>query len=164
MNTWGFCSINTTTFNQGWGGRVEYPRPMRNMVVGYLKTHNLILGTLGYIPGVSIFTGGARVLFGLGLAIGVKSTQKRDAVNGMIIGKFYDESIRTGQAQVVRGLIEMTGLSLFINGAIGTVATVCNVCIIWDAKTKHISAFDKPKVLPHKGPKYRHVFKLMHLV
>ncbi len=67
MNTYGLRSIGTETFNLREGDKYQYPKQARDVIVTFFKVHNLTLNILGYIPGVSTFSGCARILSGIAI-------------------------------------------------------------------------------------------------
>ena len=63
------------------------------------------------------------VIIGLTLVVG-----DRYAPRGVIIGRWYDEALNTGMAQVVRGALEAIGLMGWIaNATLDIIATPINL-------------------------------------
>jgi len=164
MNTYGLNSINNATFNLKWHTNYVYPQPVRNAVVTFLKVHNLILNILGYIPGVSVISGCLRIGSGLLMCVVTLAIGERDAIQGAIIGHWYDEALLTGIAQVARGILEafvpfgwIANASLDVVGTasnFGKQLTVASTCAGCMGYTNHG---------PHPDPKYPFPFWLLHL-
>ncbi len=142
LNTFGLKSINTGTFNLQYHSNYSYPQQARNVVVTLLRAHNLCLNILGYIPGVSIFSGCARMATGAFICILTLSVGERNASEGVIIGHWYDEALKTGAAQIARGATEafmpygrIVNLFLDIIGTVENIiaeagnASVCQGCM-----------------------------------
>ena len=104
INTYGLRSINTDTFNLKWHTNYVYPQQARNVVVTLLKVHNLTSNILGYIPGVSVVSGCVRMGTGLLMCAVTLGVGERDAMQGVIIGHWYDECLLTGITQIGRGV------------------------------------------------------------
>lgn len=155
MNTWGFGSINCTTLNyeksSDWS---YYDKKIRDGDLRKLRVSHFILDTLGYIPVVSIVSGGLRAFIGGAILL----NQGKNS-------EFTRECNRTAKAQIVRGFIEITCLSILINGVIGAIATISNIYHILKAKGYFTPKGDLNLSKPfHKGPCYPHVCKLLYLV
>lgn len=125
MNTYGLRSINADTFNLNYHSSCTYPQVARDVLVTLLKIHNLTLNILGYIPGVSFFSGCLRVGLGLMICAVTLAIGDPHARKGLIIGHWYDEALITGVTQIVRGALEAAGsIGHIINAALDVVATV----------------------------------------
>lgn len=106
MNTWGFRSINCETFNTKYHSDFTYPVELRDIVVTALRLSNLTLNVLGYIPGVSVFSGVARIALGSAICLMTLAIGERNASQGIIIQHWYDEALITGISQIARGVLE----------------------------------------------------------
>lgn len=132
VNTYGFHSINSNTFNTRYHEVIEYPRTGRNYVVTGFRINNAVLNILGYIPGVSFFSGTARMTLGVGiiaftLIFGQRNIDDSHMTTGAIIGRWYDEAILTGIAQIARGALEaFIPYGRLINAILDVVATPFN--------------------------------------
>lgn len=128
MNTYGIHSVHRETFNTRYHDNLYFPRPLRNAVVTALRINNAVLNVLGYIPGVSLISGCVRmfvgmVIVGITLAVG-----DRNAREGAIIGRWYDEAVLTGIAQIARGALEaFIPFGWVANAALDVIATPMNL-------------------------------------
>ncbi len=130
LNTYGIRSINAASFNAPRYVKgnpvIDLPLSIRDLANTVLRINNLTLNILGYIPGVKHISGCVRMGIGgtiilLTLALGTPT-----ASTGLIIGRWYDEALLTGIAQVTRGALE--AFVVFPINLIGDVAgTVCNL-------------------------------------
>lgn len=128
MNTYGIHSVNTETFNLSYHDSLNYPRPLRNVVVTALRVTNLVLNVLGYIPGVKFVSGCIRMALGLAIVGVTTAIGDRNASQGLIIGRFYDEAITTGISQIARGALEaLVPYGWVVNATLDVVATPFNV-------------------------------------
>lgn len=130
MNTYGFYSINLSTFNLGWfTPKCEYSRQNRNILVTFLKLHNLALNILGYLPETSFYSGSTRI--GTGIAICVITLAKGDQntqKNMKFLDRFYYEAFLTGITQIGRGILEaFVSFGRKANVSIDSLATVYNI-------------------------------------
>lgn len=177
INTYGFRAINATTFNTQYGDRYTFPREVRNLAVLALRVHNAVLNVLGYIPGVSIVSGSIRIFTGVAMIAATVAIGNRNANGGHIIGRWYDEAIATGVAQVVRGALEaFVPFGWIANAALDVIATpinlirenlwmsepggclgVCDCCA--EAARRHL-----PDTKPYEDLKYPTPFQLLLLV
>lgn len=164
MNTYGLHSINTGTFNLKWHTNYSYPKPLRHGVVTFLKIHNLTLNILGYIPGVSLFSGSVRIgtgliMCGLTLVVGDKKAQ-----GGVIIGHWYDEALATGITQIARGALEaFVPYGWIANASLDVVATVFNLLQECVAASTCQECMGYKNHSPHPDPEYPFPFWLLHL-
>jgi hypothetical protein len=173
-NTYGIRSVNLDTFNQRNGSGPRYPRDARNDVVTILRIHNGALNVLGYIPGVSTLSGCVRIATGLTIIGGTKAIGDRNASNGAIIGRWYDEAIYTGGAQIVRGALEASGpVGSLANMCLDMGATLLNVYSEISARVclcaQCLMVDDRPDpanlhVRPHRDTSYPCPLALLHLV
>ncbi|PIS00961.1 MAG: hypothetical protein COT84_04885 [Chlamydiae bacterium CG10_big_fil_rev_8_21_14_0_10_35_9] len=128
LNTYGIRSINTKTFNTRFNEALFFPRPLRNIAVTALRINNFALNILGYIPGVSIISGCIRMVIGLAIVSITTAIGDRNAESGAIIGRWYDEAILTGIAQIARGTLEATvPFGCIVNGILDVIATPFNI-------------------------------------
>jgi hypothetical protein len=180
-NTYGIRSVNQETFNIRYYDTISYPRWQRDIVVTALRVNNAILNVLGYIPGVSLGSGCVRMIIGAGiigvtLAIGDRKTLP----GAIIIGRWYDEAIGTGIAQIARGALEaLVPFGGVVNAALDVIATPFNIAkeikgsiAAGEYETVIEIANDKDmrsrKLLqsriPHDDVKYPFPLSLLHLV
>jgi hypothetical protein len=125
-NTYGIRAT-WDAFNQSHQHSYIYPRNARNVVVTSLRVHNLCLSLLGYIPGVSLYSGSIRMITGAILCMATLMVGNRDAEEGIIIGPWYTEALRTGATQIVRGFFEAIGpLGYFVNAELDCGMSVMN--------------------------------------
>lgn len=127
-NTYGLHSINRKTFNIMHRDSLYYPKEVRDIIVTALRLHNGVLNVLGYIPGVSFFSGCARILTGTVILLVTLAIGERNAHTGMIIGRFYDEALLTGVSQLARGILEaFVPFGWVANATLDVIATYFNL-------------------------------------
>jgi hypothetical protein len=165
MNTYGLFSIGTQTFNLRWHTNYAYPKQARDVLVTILKTHNLMLKILGYIPVVSTISGCARIGTGLLMCGVTLAVGDRNATQGAIIGHWYDEALLTGVTQIGRGILEaFVPFGRIANASLDTIATV------WNIGQELANASVCPGCMgyknhgPYPAPKYPFPLSLLHLV
>ncbi|MGD2169886.1 MAG: hypothetical protein PVI40_06565 [Chlamydiota bacterium] len=128
FNTYGIRSVTRETFNTRFNEALFFPRPLRNIAVTALRINNFFLNILGYIPGTSTISGCIRMVIGLAIVSITASIGDRNAESGAIIGRWYDEAILTGIAQIARGTLEATvPFGCIVNGILDVVATPLNI-------------------------------------
>jgi hypothetical protein len=128
MNTFGLRSINADTFNLKWHTNYVYPQAGRDVVLSLLRIHNLTLNILGYIPGISFFSGCTRMVTGLLFTATTLAIGDRNARAGIIIGHWYDEALLTGIAQIARDALEaLAPFGRIINATLDITATFYNL-------------------------------------
>lgn len=164
MNTYGLHSINIDTFNLKWHTNYWYPRDQRNILVTFLKIHNLTLNILGYIPGVSLYSGSVRIATGIAICAITLAIGERHARRGAIIGHWYDEALLTGITQIARGILEaFVPYGHAVNASLDVIATFFNL----GTEISNVSVcpgcvhFDNHG--PHPDPEYPFPFWLLHL-
>jgi hypothetical protein len=167
MNTYGLRSVNTNTFNLRPHTPLFFPKKGRDILVTFLRVHNLCLNILGYIPGVSFISGCVRIGIGaitctVTLLVGDRQASKP----GPIIGHWYDEAMLTGITQIARGSLE----ALVPCGWIANASLDC-VFTIWNIKTElgHASTCTgcedyEDHDPPHPDPSYPFPFWVLKLV
>jgi len=128
LNTYGIRSVNRETFNTRYHDDLYFPRPVRDAVVTALRVNNAVLNVLGYIPGVSLGSGCVRMAVGVGIIGVTLAIGDRNARSGAIIGRWYDEAILTGIAQIARGALEaFVPFGWVLNAAFDVIATPFNL-------------------------------------
>lgn len=128
FNTYGLRSINCTTFNRSTEDNLTYPRPLRNIVITALRINNAVLNVMGYIPVVSFVSGCVRMGIGSAMLAATLAFGDRKAMQGAIIGRWYDEALKTGIAQIVRGALEaLVPFGWAANAALDLIATPINL-------------------------------------
>lgn len=105
-NTYGFFPVNLGTFNQTYRDSYTYPKPVRNIAVTILAIHNLALNISSYSR-FYMFSGICRILTGTALCVFTLTAGERRAQEGFPIQHWYDESLVTGAAQIIRGTIDV---------------------------------------------------------
>lgn len=105
-NTYGFFPVNLGTFNQTYRNDATYPKLARDIAVTILAIHNLVLNILSYSH-LNMFSGVCRILTGASLCIYTLTAGERRAQEGFPIQHWYDESLVTGAAQIMRGMIDV---------------------------------------------------------
>lgn len=148
MNTFGLRSINTDTFNVSKGGDLYYPQTARNVLVTFLKIHNFVLNILGYIGRIALISGCLRITSGIVICLATLICGNKNAKEGLIIGHWYDEAIRTGIAQIWRGFLEAVPFGWIANASLDVIGTFSNI-------TKDVSNYYPDSVfgkLPNPGP------------
>lgn len=170
MNTYGIHSINTHSFNQNNRDMAIIPKDLRNFIVTFLRTHNLVLNTAGYFKKLSPFSGLYRIGSGLMMCYATFKAQKQEVLEGRIEAEGY----LTGITQIARGALEALSLNgAVINGCLDTIFTIYNLGLEY----KHYK--DQNEIArirseghticsiygthPHSEPAYVHIFKLLHL-
>lgn len=166
LGTWGLRSINITTFNQRCKdtSRLTYPKELRDVIFTGLKVRNLIFNILGYIPGVSVVSGTIRAGIGVAMLVGVLAVGDRDAHDGKIIGRWYDEALNQSMAQIVRGLFEaFVPYGFAANALLDIVGTVVNLGqeIFWEG-FNDLPYSRTPSA--HDNPTYPLPFKTLYLI
>jgi hypothetical protein len=162
MNTYGLHSINNCTFNIPRFANIVfvYPKKSRDVLVTFLKVHNFTLNILGYIPGVSVVSGCVRMGTGLIMCAVTLAVGERNANQGVIIGRYYDEALLTGITQIARGALEaFVPSGWVVNASLDAIATIPNLL---NEAQLGCSFVDKQNV-PHSDPKYPFPFSLLHL-
>ena len=128
LNTYGIRSINRETFNTKYHDNLYFPKEIRDIVITALRIHNGILNVLGYIPGVSTVSGSIRMATGLIIVCVTLAIGDRNAMEGAIVGRWYDEALGTGMAQIVRGALEaLVPFGWVANAALDVIATPINL-------------------------------------
>ncbi len=112
-----------------------------------------------------MFSGCVRMLAGLSIALVTLVIGERNAEQGLIIGRWYDEALLTGVAQVARGGIEaFAPYGRTINLSLDVVGTVVNLA----TEFMTISARECPSIVSHyhayPDPSYPFPFQLLYLV
>lgn len=163
MNTYGLNSINYTTFNGYTDTRrsysCTYPESDRNLVVTFLKVHNLTLNILGYLPGISAFSGCVRIGTGCGLCIVTVLYGDPKAKQGPIVGHFYSEAVLTGITQIARGILEaFCPFGWILNASLDTLGTINNYM-----KTKMICWHCFGREYINHDPTYSFPFNILDL-
>lgn len=172
MNTYGMASINSTTFNLSYYSQNHYPRGLRNVLVTFLKLHNLILNVLGYCgeidPKIPFISGCVRVLSGVSICVVTLAVGDRDASKGMIIGRWYDEALLTGMAQIVRGVLTAAlathPYGWAVNASLDVLGTFYNLTHILNNMS--IGSLGNPQLhvnAPHSDPRYPLPLQILHL-
>ena len=159
-NTFGLHAVNRTTFNQKLNEPLCYPKEIRDLLVTVMKTSNLALHIMDFLPSVSFISGVSRIAFG-SLMIGVTlAIGERDAQQGAIIGRYYDEALTTGAAQIARGALVLTGpIGKITNLALDALATVQNLTTVGDYRTYPLGT----SIQPHREPAYPFPLQALHL-
>jgi hypothetical protein len=117
-NTYGFFPVNRGSFNQTFRNNFTYPKPIRDIAVTILAIHNLVLNVLSYTR-FSTLSGICRILTGTALCVFTLTAGERRAQEGFPIQHWYDESLVTGAAQILRGVIDVsTPFGCLINTAL----------------------------------------------
>src|SRR5687768_3373199 len=104
FNTWGLRSIRTDSFNEPKDGSGNQTPFDRSLLVTVLRVHNLVLNVLGYIPGISFYSGHVRMATGLAMCAVAQLHLKNN--NDIYMEEYYVETLQTGIAQIARGALE----------------------------------------------------------
>ncbi len=159
MNTYGLFSVNERTFNRSHMDDLDFPVETRNTIVTALRIHNGVLNILGYIPVISIASGCVRIGSGAAIIATTLAIGDRNAEEGAVIGRWYDEALRTGIAQIVRGVFEsMVPFGQVVNLLADIVATPFN----FGAGIEDISMKCDCTTPPYPDPHYS--FQLLYFV
>jgi len=156
MHTYGLFSVGTGTFNLEYNGDYWVKNPFaRNTLVTLLRIHNCALDILGYIPGVSFYSGHVRMATGLAMcAIAQFHINNNE---NPLVEEFYWETLNTGVAQIARGALEAyVQHGRAINAFLDLSATIYNVY------SKH--NFKKDDYVDQKNPVYPLPFRFLYLV
>lgn len=165
MNTYGLFSINSSTFNLKYHTDYRYPEAARNTLVTFFKIHNLVFNVLGYIPGVSTFSGCGRMGSGLIICAVTLIVGDRNAFKGLIIGHWYDEALLTGVAQIAKGAFEaFVPYGKIVNASLDAIATVFNLTGQVVATSVCTGCMGYANHGPYRDPDYPFPFSLLHLV
>jgi hypothetical protein len=165
MNTYGLRSVNTGTFNLKWHTNYTYPERGRNILVTGLKMHNLTLNVLGYIPGVSLFSGCARILSGIIICAVTLAVGDPTASKGVIIGHWFKEALLTGITQIARGVLEaFVPYGWIVNATLDVTATVHNFLAEFSNSSVCTGCMGYTNHGPYPDPKYPFPFSLLNLV
>ena len=165
-NTWGICSVNPKTFNTNYHESFTFPRPLRNLVVTALRINNSILNIAGYIPGVSNISGCVRMAIGTTIVGVTLAIGERNAMQGPIIGRWYDEALTTGISQIARGAFEaFIPAGHITNLVMDTIATPLNLSTqIEGSLACEECMYGNSHVKPHRDAEYPFPFSLLKLV
>ena len=124
FNTFGIDSVLDPSVANLSSNRVQGkkdPITRTNLVDKILRIHNIVLGVLGYIPGVSMVSGCVRMITGSGMiiygAVLNKLNEKYRFTQENIIG--------TGTAQIARGFFEVIPYGRIVNITLDVVASYC---------------------------------------
>jgi hypothetical protein len=157
MNTYGLFSISIRSYNNQYSNEgTEITEERRDDVVTPLKAHNLTLGILGYIPGVSIFSGSLRVFTGsmmvaLTLIYGNMNEEKYRPMPD----HFFNEELLTGITQIARGILEVLWpLGLIINAPLDFTFTFINLYNNANDDRYNNKSEHDYKIKPHPQPEY----------
>lgn len=167
LNTYGLRSINRETFNTRYHDNLYFPRQLRNVIVTALRIHNAVLNVLGYMARFSPISGCVRMATGLAIIGVTMSIGDRNATQGAIVGRWYDEAIRTGVAQVVRGAFEaLIPFGWVANMILDVVATPINLSkeIEGSLACDGCMNGDDEHVRPHNDVDYLLPFEILHVV
>jgi hypothetical protein len=170
LNTFGLRSVNVGTFNLIYKGE-SYSQECRNVIVTLLRVHNLCLNILGYIPGVSRFSGCARMLTGVSICLFTLSVGDRNASKGVVVGRWYDEALATGIAQIARGATEaFMPYGRVVNLSLDLIGTINNLFVELDDRYPQLELdadklTNSPYAFPYPDPNYfLFPFQLLYLV
>ena len=167
MNTYGLHSINSATFNPRYHESINYPRDARNVVVSVLRMHNAALNVLGYIKGTSKISGCIRLgtgfsMFCAAILVGDPSTRE-----GVIIGRWYNETIQTCLTQMARGILEaFVPYGKIVNAILDVIATPFNVTTaVKDSfNCEDCNSGRGSHVRPHDDAEYPFPLSILYLV
>lgn len=123
MNTFGFFSINDSSFNQWPASDRDYKNRMtdsnhcfasvRDDIYTFFKVHNLIFNALGYSR-FGKFSGYGRIFSGFSMVAFTLLQKTKTYKNKQITikvgppkGHFYKEAILTGISQISKGILEV---------------------------------------------------------
>ena len=137
--TWGPYNINTSVFNTCSSEKHYIRKRERDPIFICLKISNLVLTILGYIPGVNFYSGGCRIIYGLGIIY--KSCHSNVGINDKyeyIIG-VYKRGVYIGVCQIVRGILEMLNKRQ-VNRNLDIAWTIPNIIAIPDAIFDYIGS------------------------
>lgn len=154
-NTYGLRSINNMTFNQNHGD-LFLPKHKRNLIVTFLRVHNLTLNILGYIPSISVLAGSVRIFTGISMVFATLC-----AGPSLISRPWYHEALKMGAAQIIRGIFEaVIPFGWIVNATLDVTATNFNF-----NKTEFCdNFFDDDDCVPHRDVNYAFPFKILYLV
>jgi hypothetical protein len=161
MNTYGLLTINVNTFNTKKNSYFLYSSENRDALITILKAHNLTLNVLGYIPGISIFSGSARIGSGFFMCAASIAFCEQSKMDG-----WRKEALLTGVTQLTRGTLEaFVPFGQVVNAYLDAGATVYNLA------QKIYRAFhpleNSPDVLDqnaYSNPDYAEKFWLLRFV
>ncbi|WP_154017919.1 hypothetical protein [Candidatus Protochlamydia phocaeensis] len=130
-----------------------------------LRINNAVLNVLGYIPGVSVVSGCVRMAIGAGIIGVTLAIGDRKASSGDIIGRWYDEAIGTGIAQIVRGALEaIVPFGWVANATLDVIATPFNLSKEIEGSSVCAGCMMGSHVSPHSDVDYPFPLWLLHLV
>ena len=165
MNTYGLFSINIDTFNLNKYSNLYYPKEIRDLLVTFLKIHNLILNIFGYISQCSPISGCIRMGTGIMMCSVTLAFGERRATNGMIIGRWYDEALLTGITQIARGALEaFASFGWKANVSLSAIGTILSLGKAFSTAIEHDSKFNFKGCRPHRPPVYPFPFNLLHII
>lgn len=168
LNTYGIRSVNRETFNTRYHDNLCFPRPLRNAVVTALRVNNAVLNVLGYIPGVSLVSGCVRMAVGVGIIAVTLAIGDRNTSSGAIVGRWYDEAILTGIAQIARGALEaFVPFGWVANAALDVIATPFNLAKEVEGSLVCRGCMNNEEnghVRPHDDANYPFPLWFLHLV
>lgn len=162
LNTYGLRAVNAATFNPvHHDGYLDMDTDNQQTITTLIRIHNLVLNILGYIPGVCIVSGVARMTTGL-VAIGATAlfilvkiaTDRR--INIIESLPLYNETISTAAAQVFRGYMEaFVPFGAVVNASLDIAATPYNY---------YVDKAYPPSPFVHPEPLYEIPFNVFHYV
>lgn len=170
MNTYGIRSVNRKTFNTRHQENITFPRPLRNVAITALRITNAVLNVLGYIRGIqglSFISGCTRMVIGAGIIGVTLAIGERDTKVGNIVGRWYDEAIGTGIAQIARGALEaLVPYGWSVNVILDMIATPTNLSKEFGVSMvcEGCMRIESDHVRPHNDVNYPFPFMLLHLV
>ena len=137
-NTYGLRSINTYTFNGSCHNgdlSIKYgnyiwlmPVNVRNYTNTLFRVNNLIFNALGYLPQTKGVSGLARMCVGATIVVVTLVIGTPIAQEGLIVGRWYEEALLTGIAQVFRGGMEaLVPYGRIVNACLDIIGTINNV-------------------------------------
>lgn len=160
LNTYGLCSINSKTFNQSYDSSLTYPKKSRDVIVTALRLYNATFSALGFIPGVRFYSGCTRMLVGAAIVAITLAIGEKKGDEGIIIGKWYDEALATGCAQLARGAFEaFVPYGQIVNFTLACVATYYNILATVTTGSEGFIPLDC--VVPHKDPSENAIMQLI---
>jgi hypothetical protein len=194
MNVYGLFAVNKTAFNLhidnlDMNRKFIFPdKGLRNIIVTSLRIHNSTLNILGYIPGVSLFSGCVRILSGSAICTYALSAVLADLCAYLVLfiftlgnaklhpkrdemmGHFLREGLLTGITHIARGVFEaFIPFGFIVNASLDIIGTVYNISRIRYADKEGISdwiGYVNSKInlqSSYENPEYPLPFKLLYL-
>lgn len=151
MNTYGLGCVNHNSFGKYEAVKINQSLKkqfFKEFLISAFKIYNLTLTILGYIPGISFFSGCTRIAGGFLLGT---FTLILGGLKGELHLPIYEECLKTSGAQMIRGFIEgFVPFGWTLNLILDLICTPNNLDNSIECQThEHVYQYNE------KAPKYK---------